>query len=78
MSEHLEKPDGFSERPLYISVDVTNLMLLKSQRIPDRKERDRFIHQALTSDVAAMPGRKVGFVRADSYGLHIIVPEDGL
>lgn len=75
MSILLEEPDSFQERPLYISIDLTQLKPLKIQNIDSRKERDRFINQATGIDTESAPGRKIGIIRVDSSGIHEIKPE---
>lgn len=75
MSSLLTEPDGFKERPLYISIDLTNLKPLNFRNIDSLKERDRFIHQATGIDTESSPGRKVGIIRVDSSGIHEIHPE---
>ena len=74
MSQILTEPDGFAERPLYISVNITRKDLMDVQKIHSRKERDQFFKRAVF-DASLVPETKYEIIRVDSSGVSIIKPE---
>jgi len=75
MSQILTEPDGFKERPLYISVNITRRDLMDVQKIHSRKERDQFFKRAVF-DASSVPETKYEIIRVDSSGITIIKPEN--
>lgn len=74
MSQILTEPDGFAERPLYISVNTSRRDLMDVQKIHSKKERDQFFKRAAT-DASSVPETKYEIIRVDSSGVTIIKPE---
>jgi predicted ester cyclase len=74
MSKLLTEPDGFQERPLYISVNITRPNIMNVQRIHSKTERDQFFKRAAT-DAESIPETKYEIIRVDSSGSTIIKPE---
>lgn len=74
MSQILTDPDGFQERPLYISVNISKVAIMNSQRVHNQKERDLFFKQA-AFDASSVPEQQYQIIRVDSSGITIIKPE---
>ncbi|PWR74832.1 hypothetical protein ACKUB1_13735 [Methanospirillum stamsii] len=74
MSSLLKDPDGFQERPLYISVNISKIVIMNSQRVHSQKERDQFFKRA-AFDASSVPEQKYEIIRVDSSGVMIIKPE---
>lgn len=74
MSQILTDPDGFQERPLYISVNTSQITIMNSQRVYSQKERDQFFKKA-AFDASSVPEQQYQIIRVDSSGVTIIKPE---
>ena len=71
----LKDPDGFEERPLYLSVDCRHPGLLNLQKIRTRSERDKFLAKAW-QDSQNRETWDVRVIRVDSSGITEIKLED--
>jgi hypothetical protein len=75
VAKQLKEPDGFSEKPLYLSVDCVHTELLNLQQIRNRKERDKFFSKA-KQDRTSGPERDIRVIRVDTSGVTIITLEE--
>ena len=74
MSQLLTEPDGFEERPLYISVNKVTLKEFDHRNLRSKSDRNEFLKRAKMDGLAA-GDVEVLILRIDKSGYYEIHPE---